>query len=132
LAPELNHSLQEENMNKGFTLIETMVSLSVLLLAVLSSTRILVAVLGQTRGTATRFRVLQQLDYYKNVLASLPLDAAELAAGAHNRQEGELRVDWRVEDVGAALKRVRLLVKARHYALALVLHRSRFILAVQS
>ncbi len=118
-------------MNKGFTLIETLVSLSVLLLAVLSGTRILVAALGQTRGAAMRFRVLQQLDYYKNYLGSRPMDAAELAAGSHSRQEGELRVDWRVEDAGAALKRVRLLAQARHYALALVLHRSRFILAVR-
>lgn len=118
-------------MNKGFTLIETMVSLSVLLLAVLSSTRILVAALGQTRGAAMRFRVLQQLDYYRNYLASLPLDAAELAAGGHRRQEGELKVDWRVDDAGVSLKRVRLQARARHYALALTLHRSRFILAVQ-
>lgn len=118
-------------MNKGFTLIETLVSLSLLLLAVLFSTRILVAALGQTRSAAIRFRVLQRLDDYKNYLEALPLDAAELAAGAHSRQESELRVDWRVQDESTSLKRVRLRATARHYALALVLHRSRFILAVQ-
>lgn len=115
-------------MNKGFTLIETLVSLALLLLAVLSSSRILVAALAHTRGSAARFRLVETLEFYKNVLSSLPFAAPELTAGTHNRREGDLRVDWRVEDRDPFLKRVRLTAAGPRYALPLVMFRSRFIL----
>lgn len=118
-------------MNKGFTLIETLAALAVVLLAVLSNARILVAALAQNRGSVQRFRLLEKLDYYKNYLSSLPLDAADLAAGSHGRREGDMRIDWRVEDASAALKRVRLRATAGGRALPLLLYRSRFLLAVR-
>jgi prepilin-type N-terminal cleavage/methylation domain-containing protein len=122
---------QEENMNKGFTLIETLAALSLLLFAVLSSSRIMVAALAWTRQAGTRFRLVETLDYYKNYLSSLPLAAPELAAGDHGRNEGSLRVAWRVEAAGAFLKRVRLAVATARLTLQVVLYRSQFIQAVR-
>jgi len=127
LAPELNGRRQEENMNKGFTLIETMVASALLLFAVLSSTRILVTALDQTRKAALRFRLVETLDYFKNYLSSLPAASPELASGAHARQEREFRVAWRVEAAGDFLKKIRLEVAVARIALPLVFYRSRFI-----
>lgn len=118
-------------MNKGFTLIETLLSLSLVLLAVLSSTRIMVSALAWTRQAQARFRLVEKLDYYKNYLSSLPLTATELLPGTHDRRDGELRTQWRVETDGASLKRVCLAVGDGHLLLRLVVCRSQFIQAVR-
>ena len=73
-------------MNKGFTLIETLVSLSLVLLAVLFSARVTAHVLAQERNALLRFRLIESLDYYKNYLTSLAQSAAELAEGGHRQQ----------------------------------------------
>ena len=118
-------------MNKGFTLIETLVAAALLLIAVLSSCRVLVAALSQTRQAALRFRLLEALDYYRNYLSSLPMASPELAAGAHARTEREFRVAWRVEEAGNFLKEIRLVVAASRCSLPLRLYRSRFIQEVR-
>ena len=127
-------------MNKGFTLVETMVTATLLLIAILSSCRILVAALHQTRQAALRFRLVEALDYYKNYLSSLPLGSPELAVGAHGRAERELRIDWRVEaaptvpneGAGEFLKKVRLQVVFARGSLRLVFYRSQFIQEVRA
>jgi len=114
-------------MNKGFTLIEVLVTLTLMLLAILFSSRIMVSALDQTRKTAARFRLLEALDYYRNYLASLPMASPELAAGPHARTDGGCRADWQVEEAGSFLKRVRLAVAASGSRLGLLLYRSPFI-----
>ncbi len=118
-------------MNRGFTLIETMITLAVVMLAVLSDARVLTAALAQSRGAALRFRLADKLEFYKNDLLSRPFDAAELAAGAHEKSEDGVRVDWRVEDSSPALKRLRLQASAGGRSLSLALLRSRFLLEVR-
>lgn len=118
-------------MNRGFTLIETMITLAVAMLAVLSGARVLTAALTQTRGAALRFRLVDKLEFYKNYLLSRPFDAAELAAGRHERAEDGVRVDWRVEDSSPALKRLRLRAGSGGRSLALALQRSRLLLEVR-
>ncbi len=118
-------------MNKGFTLIETLLSLSLVMLAVLSSTRIMVSALAWTRQAQARFRLVEKLDYYKNYLSSLPMTATELVPGTHDRGDGEIRAQWRVVADSAYLKRVRLAVGDGRLWLRLVVCRSQFIQAVR-
>lgn len=114
-------------MRNGFTLVETMAAMVLLLFAVLSSSRILVASLGMTRHAARRFRMAEALDDARHRLNSLPPTAGELDVGVHRRQDGEFVVSWQVEARGDFLKRVRLEVSAAGASLGLVFHRSRFI-----
>lgn len=118
-------------MNKGFTLIETLVSLSLVLLAVLFSARVTVFVLAQARNSLMRFRLIEKLDYYKNYLSSLSMAAPELAAGEHRQDGREFRVSWRVGAAGAFLKRIDLLAAAANYSLPLVFYKSKFIQEAQ-
>jgi prepilin-type N-terminal cleavage/methylation domain-containing protein len=118
-------------MNKGFTLIETLVSVSLLLLAVLFSARVTIFALGQARNSLMRFRLIEKLDYYKNYLSSLSLAAPELAEGDHRQASREFMVSWRVKASGAFLKRIDLLAAAPGYSLPLVFYKSKFIQEVQ-
>jgi prepilin-type N-terminal cleavage/methylation domain-containing protein len=112
-------------MSKGFTLIET--SLSLLLAAVLLSSRLTLAALGQSGRAAQRFRMIETLDYYKNYLSSLPLAAPELAEGGHGGSDPGFRIGWRVAAENRSLKRVELEVSGSQGVLRLVLFRSEFI-----
>jgi prepilin-type N-terminal cleavage/methylation domain-containing protein len=127
LAWNLNCSFKEEKMKKGFTLIETLVAMSLVLLAVLLSARITVSVLDQTRKSAMRFRLLEKLDYYKNYLSSLSMAAPELEAGEHREGSPEFQISWRVENVALFLKKINLTVTMLHVALPLSFYKSKYI-----
>jgi len=113
-------------MNKGFTMIETMVSLSLLLLAVLFSARIIAFALEQSRRSGLRFRLVEKLDYYKNYLTSLTFASPELAAGEHSEKNGEFRVNWRVQLASPFLKCIRLTAATPQYALPLLFYKSNY------
>jgi prepilin-type N-terminal cleavage/methylation domain-containing protein len=114
-------------MNRGFTLIETMITLAVAMLAVLANARVLTAALAQSRGAALRFRLVDKLEFYKNYLASRPFVAVELSAGRHERAADGAAIEWRVQDSSPTLKRLRLQVSAGGRSLRLALLRSRFL-----
>jgi prepilin-type N-terminal cleavage/methylation domain-containing protein len=114
-------------MQKGFTLIETMAALALVMFAILSSCRVVVAALDLSRRAALRFHMIETLDGFRGYLASLPDSAPELAEGAHAQSERCFRIAWRVEAEDAFLKRVRLEVAAAQAALPLLIYRSRFI-----
>lgn len=114
-------------MNKGFTLIETLVSLALLMLAVLFSARITAFALAQARQSSLRFRMIETVDYYKNYLSSLPFPAAELADGGHRQVCREFVVSWRVEPAAAGLKRIMLLAAGKQHSLAMAFLKSKFI-----
>jgi type II secretory pathway component PulJ len=113
-------------MNKGFTLIETMVSMSLVMLAVLFCARIIIYALEQSRLADLRFRLVEKLDDYKNYLSSLSFAAPGLAAGEHGEESGEFKVSWRVQLVAPFLKSVRLTAASPRYALPLFFYKSRY------
>jgi prepilin-type N-terminal cleavage/methylation domain-containing protein len=123
----LNPGRQEETMNRGFTLIETMITLAVVMLAVLANARVLTAALTQSRGAALRFRLVDKLEFYKNYLASRPFAAVELAAGGHEGAADGAAIEWRVRDSSPTLKWLRLRASSGGRSLSLAMLRSRFL-----
>jgi prepilin-type N-terminal cleavage/methylation domain-containing protein len=128
----MNGLFQEEKMNKGFTLIETLVSLALLMLAVLFSARITVFALDQSRHSSLRFRLIETCDYYKNYLSSLPFSSPDLVEGSHQQVGQKFTVTWRVELAEAELKRINLLVAGPNYSLPLAFYKSHFIQEVKN
>ena len=118
-------------MNKGFTLIETLVSLALLLLAVLFSARVMFFALGQSRQADLRFRLVETAEYYKNHLSALPFSAPDLADGGHRQASRTFIVSWRVEPAAVGLKRVDLRVAGQNCAQAIVFFKSNFIQEVK-
>ncbi|MBN2399902.1 MAG: type II secretion system protein [Candidatus Aminicenantes bacterium] len=119
-------------MNKGFTLIETLVALTLLMLAVLFSARVMSYALQQSRQSGLRFRLMETSDYYKHYLSSRPFPALELAEGAHRQDGREFLVSWQVEAVAAGLKRIKLLAAAAHASVRTVFYKSNFIQEVKN
>lgn len=119
-------------MRKGFTLIETMVALALLLAAVLFSARITLFALAQARQAGTRFRLLAAGDYYKNYLSSLPFSAPALTDGSHRQIGREFTVSWRVAPIGPGLKRIDLLAAGPRCSLPLFFFKSRLIQEVEN
>jgi type II secretory pathway pseudopilin PulG len=119
-------------MGKGFTLIETLAALALVMLAVLFSAQVMFFALGQSRQADLRFQLLETDDYYKNYLVSLPFSAPDLADGSHQQVSQAFTVSWRVETAEAGLKRIRLLATGPNYALPLVFFKSRFIQEVKN
>jgi len=119
-------------MNKGFTLIEMLVALALLMLAVLFSARVMFFALGQSRQATVRFRLIETSDYYKNYLSSLPFSSPDLADGSHRQVSRTFIVTWQVEPAEAGLKKIRLLAAGPNYALPLVFYKSRFIQEVKN
>lgn len=113
-------------MNKGFTLIETLVSMSLVMLAVLFSARIIVFALEQSRRATLRFRLVEKLDYYKNYLSSLSFTAPGLATGKHEEGNAGIQVSWQVQLAAPFLKSVRLTAAMPHYALPLLFYKSNY------
>ena len=119
-------------MKKGFTLIETLFSLALLMIAVLFSARITVFALNQLRQSSLRFQLIETCDYYKNYLSSLPFSSPDLADGSHRQVSQEFIVTWGVEPAEAGLKRIKLLVAGPNYALPFVFYKSHFIQEVKN
>ncbi|HSQ36050.1 MAG TPA: prepilin-type N-terminal cleavage/methylation domain-containing protein [Candidatus Binatia bacterium] len=118
-------------MNRGFTLVETLVVLTLLLLAMMFTARITVFALQQGRQAGLRFRMMETGDDQKHFLCSLPFAAVQLAEGTHRQAGRELALSWRVETAAAGLKRVRLRIAAAHHSLTLDFLKSRFIQEVK-
>ena len=119
-------------MRKGFTLIETLVALALLLAAVLFSARITIFALAQARQAGMRFRLLAAGDYYKNYLSSLPFSAPDLANGSHRQAGREFIVTWRVVPAGTGLKKINLLAAGPRCSLPLYFFKSRLIQEVKN
>jgi prepilin-type N-terminal cleavage/methylation domain-containing protein len=119
-------------MNRGFTLIETLVMLTLLSVALLFSARTTFHALHQERQAAFRFRLMETGDWHKHYLSSLPFLAPELGDGAHSLFGGEFAVSWQVQTVAPGLKRVRLLAAGGRHSLAIVFHKSNFIQEVKN
>lgn len=118
-------------MRKGFTLIETLVALALMLAAVLFSARITIFALAQERQAHVRFRLLAACDYYKNYLSSLPFSAPDLADGCHRQTGREFVVSWRVAPAGTGLKKIDLLAAGPRCSLPLFFFKSRLIQEVE-
>jgi prepilin-type N-terminal cleavage/methylation domain-containing protein len=119
-------------MHKGFTLIEMLVSLALLMLAVLFSARILFFALDQSRQSGLRFRLIETGNYYKNYLSSLPFSAPELADGSHRQDSRTFMVTWLVQPAEVGLKKIKLLVAGPHYSMPIAFFKSNFIQEVKN
>lgn len=117
-------------MNKGFTLIETMIALVLVTMAMLFMAASLALSQSQYRMSIARFEINHRLENLKNRLLSLPFDSAESSVGAHSVQEGRAKIVWVVSASSPALKRIEGAAPGPPAKRTLVFFKSKFLLEV--
>ena len=130
IGSKLECQKTENKMNKGFTLIETMIALVLVTMAMLFMAAALSHSHSQYRLSFKRFAVIQRLENLKNQLLSLSFDSAESAIGVHSVREERMRIVWVVSASSPALKRIEGTVFDPLTKRTLVFFKSKFLLEV--
>ena len=102
---------------KGFTLIETIVSLLLVSMALVMACKIIVYTRVAHQKSRARFTLLQEMESHKNRLTAMPFEATQLKPGQYSIHEGELSITLSIEAISPTLKEVRMLgVHSRYRA----------------
>ena len=117
-------------MEKGFTLVETLIALMLVTMAILSSAMFLSFSLQQYRLSLVRFESAQKLENLKNRLLSSPFESGELTDGSHSAPEEKWKTDWVVSAVSGSLKRIDAAVFGGKLKKNLVFYKSKLFLEV--
>ncbi len=117
---------------KGFSLIETVISLFIVFLGLLFTAKIIVLSFDMGKRSLYRFRLLQKHEYYQNLLLSTPSQSAELLAGNHSRAEEDFFIHWAINDIQAGLKKIELMTSYKGLKQRSDLYKSKFIKEVKN
>jgi len=118
-------------MNRGFTVIETLVSLTVISMGLLFMARVITFAHDHGRKAGLRFDILQTTDSHKQRLLSLPFQDRELAEGGHSQRQGHFTIRWSIDSPESGLKRIRLVVVAARCGRSLTFYKSEWIKEVK-
>ena len=118
---------KKETKNKGFTLMEVLVSLLLVTLAVLSIARIIVFALDAHRRSVVGFTMVQEIENYKNSFLAKPYESSDLADGSYSKKNGKFELTWNIESLSATLKRINLSISYKVYNKKIYFYKSKFI-----
>ncbi len=94
--------------NKGFTIIETMISLMIIMVGVVQ----IAAIIGQSIHLSARsrrvFYINQKLENIRNKLLSENYDSIKLKAGKTTKNDDGYKVYLKIVDVTSSLKTINL------------------------
>lgn len=93
---------------KGFTLIETIISLLLVSMALLMACKIIVYTREAHQKSRARFSLLQEMESHKNRLMAMPFEATQLKPGKYSLHEGERSITLTIEVISPTLKVVRM------------------------
>ena len=96
--------------DRGFTIIETLFSLLLLSLALMSIAQMITAAIDAQKKSNLRFMMQQKIEYCQNQLVSKSFTAAELEEGSYSTEENPLKIDWDIKNISPTLKLIHLSV----------------------
>jgi Tfp pilus assembly protein PilV len=117
---------------KGFSLIETVISLFIVLLGLLFIAKIIALSLDMGRRSLYRFRLQQKHEYYQNLLLASSFQSAELSEGDHSRAEEDFSIHWAINDIETGLKKIELMTSYKGFKQRSDLYKSKFIKEVKN
>ncbi len=100
-------------MKKGFTVLETIVSLWLVALAFIFLIYVFSFSYAQIKKSSALLQGLQKTAEIENVLLALPFDAPELAVGEHQQNLEAFTIKWRCTLSSEYLKQFDLSVGSR-------------------
>lgn len=96
--------------NSGFTIIETLFSLLLISLALMSISQMITAAIAAQKKSTLRFNMQQKIEYCRNQLVSKSFAAAELEEGNYSTLEDPFKINWDIRNISPTLKLIRLSV----------------------
>ncbi len=104
------HQFNQPGKDSGFTIIETLFSLLLISLALMSIAQMITAAIDAQKKSNLRFMIQQKIEYCQNQLVSKSFAAAELEAGSYSTEENPLKIYWDIKNISPTLKLIHLSV----------------------
>jgi competence protein ComGC len=96
--------------DSGFTIIETLFSLLLISLALMSISQMIIAAINAQQKSILRFNMQQKIEYCRDQLVSKSFTADELEEGSYSTVENLLKIDRHIKNISPTLKLIRLTV----------------------
>lgn len=119
-------------MKKGFTLLEVMVSLMLMLLVLLFISGIIIYSLDTLKKSRLRLIIDQRLEEDKGRLLSRPFHDPGLYPKHWVSNEGVFRLSGNISDIESTLKRIQLSMSYRKFTRKMIFYKSKHIQEVQN
>jgi Tfp pilus assembly protein PilV len=113
--------------DSGFTIIETLFSLLLISLALVSISQMITAAIDAQRKSTIRFNMQQKIEYCRNQLVSKSFAAAELEEGSYSTAENPLKINWDIKNISPTLKLIHLSVSYKKITKKAYFYKSMYI-----
>jgi len=113
--------------NKGFTLIETLVSLLLIAMAILLIAKVIVCAFDGLKKSRIRLNVSQEMESCKNQLLSKSFDCNELKAGSYSKKENHIKKNWEIKSITPTLKIIHLSISYKGLTKRVYFYKSKYI-----
>ena len=101
---------KKSGKDHGFTIIETLFSLLLISLALMSIAQMITAAIDAQKKSNLRFMMQQKIENYQNQLVSKSFAAVELEEGSYSNEEFPLKINWEIKNISPTLKLILLSV----------------------
>lgn len=106
----------------GFTLIETMVALVVILFVFMGISRVVVYSFNHYKKSRIDLDMRQTLESQRDHLLGRAYDSPEMTEGCHRGNAGSYCLDWEIRRLSATLKKVKLSISYNYKDSTLTRH----------
>jgi hypothetical protein len=130
MISQKNDSKSGQGIPRGFTLIEALVSILIIILGVIFISRIMIHSMDALKKSKNRLYISEKFQFYSNYLMSRPFASAELRPGKFTRRDQEFTITWDVIDLTPTLKKIYLGIRISRMTRQGILYKSGTILPV--
>jgi hypothetical protein len=111
----------------GIGLIETIISISILMIILLNVSQIICNSFKVLQTNQIRFKHLEKLHSSQVFLKGKSFTSSELAIGFHQKNDDEYKISWQIHLIDDQLKKIRLTVSNRFLCKSLIFYKSNLI-----
>ena len=124
--------MKQQEKEKGFTLVELLVSLMLILVALLFILNIIVFSIDGSKKSTIRLQVSQKLESCKNLLLSKPFDSEGLKDGHSSIDEAPFKTYQDIICISPTLKRIKISIFYKSLSRQIFFYKSKYIKEVKN
>ncbi len=116
----------------GFTLVETLVSWTLVVVGLIFACRVIVFSLDGLKKSRIRLEISQEVESCKTRLLSKPFHSPELAEGFARMEDGVFIIDRYISSISPTLKEIKLVISYKILTRTIIFYKSKFIKEVKN